>query len=247
MTWANGGGAWNAPPLDAEDYGAFLRALAGQFRGRIAYYEIGNEPNSSAFWAPAPNVRRYAEMLRAAYRGVKAADPKAQVISGGTAPWGPIYVDPVTWARELYALGAGSAFDALGAHPYSAPRSPDDDSATFARLSLVRDVRAIMVANGDEAKPIIITEMGWTTARGGSGVSEEVQARFLGRAYERILSEFPYVRIVCVYAFRDPGTDPADHESNFGLVTNAYEPKRAFFALQEAAASYRQRSTAHQP
>ena len=59
----------------------------------------------------------------------------------------------------------------------------------------------MMEANGDAAKQIWITEMGWSTYS-GSGVTEAEQAQYLVKAYRR-LESYPYVRAALQYNFRN--------------------------------------------
>lgn len=239
--WASPWGRVGGLPTRSSDVERFMHALASHFRGRIPSYEIGNEPNSAKYWLPRVSVTEYLEFLRAAHAGIARGDPDAQVLTGGTANWGSSFVDPLSWQRQLYRAGGGRYFDGVAMHPYSTPLSPDDDSQTFARLSLVRDMRAIMVASGDAAKPIVISEFGWTTTavRTGRwiGVSEEAQAQYVARGYARILAEFPYVAAACLYTFRDTTDDPLDYDGNFGLVAQDYRAKPAYEAYRRSGAA----------
>ena len=46
--------AVSSPPASADVYGDFAGATAGHFRGRVAAYEIWNEPNSAMSWTSGP-------------------------------------------------------------------------------------------------------------------------------------------------------------------------------------------------
>ena len=67
-------------------------------------------------------------MLKRAYVEIKAVDPTATVLAGGTAPApdDPSGRDmsPVTFLRNIYANGGKGYFDAFAHHPYSFPCSP---------------------------------------------------------------------------------------------------------------------------
>ena len=84
--------------------------------------------------------------------------------------------------QGMYDAGAASYFDLLGAHGagYKAPPETDPDvvandpilnnydpsPAELRRIYCFRhveDVRAVMVANGDADKRIVLLEFGWTT------------------------------------------------------------------------------------
>ena len=56
----------------------------------------------------------------------------------------------------------------------------------------IEEVHASMVAAGDGAKGIWVTEFGWATNTTEYGVSEAVQADYLTKGFER-LERYPYV------------------------------------------------------
>ena len=64
----------------------YVRAVAEHYKGRIRAYEIWNEQDGG-FWRPAPNAAQYTELLKIAYREIKAVDPDATVIVGGMCYW----------------------------------------------------------------------------------------------------------------------------------------------------------------
>ena len=123
--WARAG--TRSPPsafaADPADYGAFVGRIAGRYRGRVAAWELGNEPNHTKSFA-VPDARRYLGFLRAGYRAIKAADPQAIVATGGIGGTrdarGDIPGDE--FVAQLYALGAQRWFDVLSYHPVVAPR-----------------------------------------------------------------------------------------------------------------------------
>lgn len=231
---------WAAPPQRMEDFGDFVGYAVKRFSPRVRAWELWNEPDWYPFWKPMPDVTGFARMLRAGYTKGKAADPQATFISGGLAG------NDVAYLKQLYAAGGGGFFDALGVHPYVFARSPDamtnDPRHSFSGLA---DLRAVMVENGDAAKPIWITEMSWSTnARAPSagpadgqaeGVSEETQADYLTRAYRKIAQEYPFVQIAFWYNLRDKGTNRTLPDDNYGLVRFDFRPKPAFFAMERVA------------
>ncbi|MDI6772970.1 MAG: beta-galactosidase [bacterium] len=235
--WANPRG-WDAPPLRMRDLGDFVGFAVRRFSSRVKHWEIWNEPDWHEFWKPAPDVRGFVEMLREAYTNGKAADPQATFISGGLAGNNTDYL------RQMYALGASPFFEVLGVHPYVFQRSPDvvhpHVRNSFHGLG---ELRKIMVANGDAAKPIWITEMSWPTNRRApgatgdwaEGVNQATQAAYLSRAYEKIAAEYPFVQVAMWYNLRDKGTNPTLAYHNYGLVQHNFEPKPAYFALQRQA------------
>ena len=238
--WANSAGT-HAPPLRMRDLGDFVGYAVRRFSSRVKHWEIWNEPDWHEFWRPAPDVRGFVEMLREAYTKGKAADPQATFISGGLAGNNTDYL------RQMYALGAHPFFDALGVHPYVLQRSPDEVHP-HVRNSFhgLGELRKIMVANGDAAKPIWITEMSWPTNRRApgatgdwaEGVSHATQAAYLSRAYEKIAQEYPFIQVAMWYNLRDKGTNPTLAYHNYGLVQNNFEPKPAYFAYRALGRSF---------
>ncbi|MEI2689300.1 MAG: hypothetical protein V9H69_06125 [Anaerolineae bacterium] len=157
--------------LDEEHYAAFgdyVYEFVRRYRDQVNYIIIWNEPNLSLEWGYRPvDPAGYTRMLQVAYTRAKEANPAVQVLGGALAPtlappgseWG---MDDLHYLQAMYDAGAAPYFDILAAHAYGGKFAPDEpaapDAINFARTELLR---AIMVANGDEAKPIMITEGGW--------------------------------------------------------------------------------------
>src|SRR5437879_12756072 len=80
--WANGGQVKDVPPTDPEDYGRMAYWAADHFKGRVAAWEVWNEPNRTESWAgtAADHVRP----LKAAYPQFKAGDPAATGVLGAS-------------------------------------------------------------------------------------------------------------------------------------------------------------------
>jgi hypothetical protein len=138
-SWANGGAGVSVAPTHPADLREFAHALAARYSGNFAgfppvrFFSIWNEPNSSLFLTPqfdsrgrpvAPRV--YAQLVQAAYAGIKQADPDALVAAGETAPRGhdrplPGLHDsesPGSFARLVAAAAPHLPFDSWAHHPY---------------------------------------------------------------------------------------------------------------------------------
>jgi hypothetical protein len=206
-TWTRRDGCTtNGPPDDMADFATFVGAMAERYQGKIAAYEIWNEPNLAREWCDeAPEPARYAEMLRVAYAAIKAADPGAIVVSAGYAPTGtqpPTAMPDDAYLSALYDAMGGSSdgyFDMLGLHApgYAAPPETDPAEAAasadfggerYFAMRHVEDMRAIQVARGDGDKQVAILEMGWTSDPlhadyAWHQVTEAQKADYLTRAY----------------------------------------------------------------
>ena len=232
--WANGGRGDRALPTNPADYARAARWAAAKWAGRVGAWEIWNEPNSDDFMTGADPVA-YARLLQAAYPAIKAGDPQATVVSGGT-----MYVD-TDWIAKMYAAGAGGNFDAIAVHPYmgvadQAPETPDDGTQwTLAHVASLHD---LMVQHGDGAKGIWLTEMGWSTHATAAdapnwqrGVTEKAQADFTVRSIAFTASKLPWVTHMFFYTERDQ-VDSHVQDNNYGLLRRDLTPKPVYAALQ---------------
>lgn len=229
-----------AIPVDAASYAAFAGRVAARYQGRVMAYVVWNEPNLAAEWAKQPpDPAGYVELLCAAQSAVRAADPQALVVSAGLAPTNhadAMALDDRRYLQAMYAAGAGECFDVLGAHPYGFAYPPDDahgahDGLNFARLA---DLRAIMVEQGDENKPVWATELGWTTdptkEKEWLRVSEEEQSRYLARAFEQAGQEWPWLERIAVWNLSS-GLAADDERRGYSILADDGTPKAAYEAL----------------
>jgi polysaccharide biosynthesis protein PslG len=227
--WAGGVG-YNSWPVDASQVTRVTKYLATRYKGKVAAWEIWNEPDCIG-GCPNGSPQQFVKVLKAGYQGVKAGDRNAIVVSGG------ISGNNAEWISRMYASGAKGYFDALAVHPYQDPPTAAPDAACenrvyrFTCLTLIRDQ---MVRNGDSAKPIWLTEYGWTTAQSGDrvGVDEATQAVYLTQALNLLRNYAPYVTNAFWYTMRDRD-DSTEYENDFGLLHVDGSEKPAFGALQQ--------------
>lgn len=237
-------------PANANDYARFAGAAAARYgslstnsrlRGTITTWSLWNEPNHQEFSLPRPDPDKYAAMVKAAYTAIKAADPNAIVMTGGTSP-APDEPDgteysPVTWLQGLYARGAGRSFDAVAHHPYSFPTNPLDahDWNAFTQTQMLYDV---MVAHGDAAKKIWATEAGAPTGTDRQALSDAQQAQWVHDYYQGWNTTFRnFTGPLLWFRLRDNGTNLADRWQNLGLLRIDGTPKPAYAAYQQMTGS----------
>jgi hypothetical protein len=179
----------------------------------VRHYEIWNEPNASVFWKPQPNPGDYAKLLEAAYKSCKETDPDSIVLGCSTAG------TDLDFIGKVLAAGGGRFMDAVSFHPYGQPLPPEKKILTdLARLK--------SLAPG---KPLWITEIGYPTFAGASGVDEETQANYLVRTF-LLARTSPAIERVSWYDFQNDGEDRAEGEFNFGIVRMDRTPKPAYRA-----------------
>lgn len=196
----------------------------------VTGWEIWNEPNTTTYWkgtalrpntdvqVPLTAVADYVKLLNASYTALKAADSKAVVLGGSLAG------GDIAYLKKMYDLGA--KFDALSMHPYP-KANPFDGGKTYgvdqtdARDPLSYDwsfkhailtARAEMVARGDAAKKIWLTEFGSgsTSDWGGAG-SPTLQAKHMKDALA-LIPGWDFVHTALAYRSYDEGGD------TFGVI-----------------------------
>jgi hypothetical protein len=241
--WANGGSSSiAAPPVNDADYATFLSYLVNAFHGRVNAWEIWNEEASPNWWTGTP--AQFASLLAAAYPAVKSADPRAMVILGANDP---------TFLSTLYADGAKNDFDAVAVHtdtacdvasPYVYEYNQDTTTVNQYFFLGFTGIHALMAANGDGAKPIYMTEIGWSTtpaecttgAWAGqklAGVTPAIQATYLQQAYHCLAQpQFSYVKAAMWFELYNVGTT-TDQLDNYGLLNADFSPKPSFGAFQQ--------------
>jgi len=87
----------------------FSKKMAAEFKGRITFWEFGNEEDSGDNAAPWD----YATALKVSYLGIKAGNPDAQVMNGAFC------VRPGHFHRILFQSDAGLYMDIFNHHIYS--------------------------------------------------------------------------------------------------------------------------------
>lgn len=234
------GDAW-AQPASASAFAAWAGAVAARYAGSgvVKCFEIWNEPNIETFWQPRPDPAAYTADLRAAYAAIKRADPSVVVISGGLAPAlnsGTSY-NARTFLEDMYTDGAKGSFDGVGDHPYSYPASPDEFeswSGWSQQSETSPSLRSVMVANGDSAMKIWITEFGAPTS-GSNSVGVIGQSDQLVQAISQV-KKLDWVGSFYIYTWADLPSLPPD-QNGFGLLTDDGAPKPAYAAVSAALAA----------
>ena len=232
--WAAVSGAQGnqfAQPASPAAFANWAGAVAKRYAGKGAkYFEIWNEPNNPAFWAPKPDPAAYTLDLEAAYKAIKAVDPSAVVLSGGLAPQPDSSTSyaPLTFLEDMYADGAKGSFDGVGFHPYSFPLDPGtyNRGSAWSQMSQTSpSVRSIMTANGDSAKKIWITEYGAPTSGTTQNHSDAEQSNELVQAISQV-EHLSWVGSFYIYTWEDGVPD-----EGFGVLTVNGAKKPAYAAM----------------
>ena len=248
-------GSWRPEAEAVGDYGA---ALARRYDGtypdparpgvtlpRVDAFQVWNEPNLSKYLSPqwsggrrvAPVV--YRAMLNAFHAGVRSRQPRATVVTAGTAPFGDFGQGQRTMPVDFWAavLERPVRFDVLSHHPYSvgAPgrraRNAGDvsipDMGKLARLVRIARRQGTVVAR----PRLWVTEVGYDSSPPDpNGVPVATQARWLEETLYRLWLQG--VSTVLWYTVADQPPVPSYAASTQGGVlyrNGAPKPARTAF------------------
>jgi hypothetical protein len=213
--FADGDAAWDAYTQRFARFSGQIAAALGE-EGQA--YQIWNEPD---FVAPLPGYDPrilpavYARMLAATYRTIKA-------VSGATVVTGGLNSGDAGWLAQVAAAQGGRLpADAVGLQPYGQRPAPDwpDRAWGFGEIGeLIERYRQV-------------TDLPmWITEAGLDSDDQALQAAYLKRFYQSVISRYPgTVAHVFWFAYSDGMVAP------FGLVDAAGQPKSAYGAYQQIA------------
>lgn len=216
-------------PRDPRQYARFLKTLIARYGPGgslwtqnpgvrpvpVRAWQIWNEPSIEKYFSEQPYLRPYARLLAASHTAVKQADPGATVVMAGLANFttggGGV---SLSWRElsKLYRSGIKGNFDAVAVHPFSGRPS---NSLKITRLN-----REVMDRNGDRRKPLWLTEITWSSAKGqkpttaGWETTEGGQAAKLRAAYTLFARERKRLRLQRIYWYTWATTD-RDSPSSF--------------------------------
>ena len=139
----------------------------------IRYWEIWNEPNIG-FLSPPEGINRaelYAKLLTIATEEIRRLDPGAKIVAfntaGGTPDHGQAlkadgmfeklkYMGWRKFLRDSVTLAGPDGFDAVGLHPYTQPRGPEEGGVIKGLEMLGEVSKELEFAD----KPVWFTEVG---------------------------------------------------------------------------------------
>lgn len=204
------------PPLEAQDFGNYAYQLAKKYPD-IIHWQVWNEPNNPIFWPSGPNAEEYAKILKAAYYGIKEANPNAQVVLGG------ISLNDFNYLRKLYEAGARPYFDKMAVHLYNPLMSPSQYLENE-----IKDLHNLMEVYDDGKKEIWLTEIGWYTGSSAASVNEEQQASFMKELFD-VVKDNKYIGAVFWHTLMDcdANRDASNPEHNYGIFKGNLDPKKA--------------------
>lgn len=166
--WAGGGSLGNIPPSHTPYWEEYVRRVAQRYKGRVAAYEIWNEPNLSGNsgigigWDLALSVYpRYTDYLRIAAQQIRTWAPGTLVVGPGTSS------QPNSRTVEIFKMiqstNSSQYIDVVSFHA-----NGGDNSIIDVRSWIQSHLNTLTVRNpSNSAKPIWVTEMGWRSGAVG--------------------------------------------------------------------------------
>jgi O-antigen/teichoic acid export membrane protein len=231
----------NQPPRsDAElrVWTSLVTQLAEHVNGQIDYLEIWNEPNDTKWWPTGPDPEEFARLLGVTYSALHAVAPTIQVVSGGLASNDIGYLEKVYQAFGTLGFET-TPFDLLGSHPFAGDHAPDsvDPAKRYDRKPFglydenfagFTGLHAVMAEHGDGAKPVYISQFGYSTRAGdGHGaVPDELRATYLTQALRQTTCVH-YVPVFSWYALHPTPWDPPE----YALLDQQNRPNQTYAAL----------------
>jgi polysaccharide biosynthesis protein PslG len=238
-----------SPPKDPATYAEFLRLCIARYgpagtvwaehpevpKTPIRDWQIWNEPNLSNYFSVQPFAKPYVRLLKAARRAIRSADPGAKVVMAGLANF--------SWKdlEKLYKAHVKGQFDVAAVHPFSGfPRN----SVKIARYN-----RRVMDRHGDRRKPMWLTELTWTSAKGKTQnihnweTTESGQATRLTQGYRLYVKARRKLRLQRIYWYTWAGYEKPPNSFEYsGLrrftVDGTFEDKPALAAFRAVTKRY---------
>ena len=250
-SWANGGRTPEWAPSNRE-YARFLTAASRKYRS-VRHWMIWGEANRLDNFKPLPagrrkGPRRYATLLRAAYRALNRENQANLVIGGMTLSFGAVATaDFVRWMR--LPNGKPPPLDLWGHNPFST-RFPDLKPDGFRGYPGARDICDLEILHREVGRAyrgqypqfrrrgprLWISEYTISSDSNdrwfGFHVSRKDQARYLSAAYRiarrsAFIAAFGWIPLI-----DEPATRP--NGVNAGLMTWEGERKPSYFAYKRA-------------
>ena len=208
------------------DIVSFVRDLVSRYKpggiginatnsGRgVLEYQIWDEPNTIQGWPNAPSAVEYVNWLRELYPVIKSLQSSAKVVFGGLQACNtsfpssaqsrnPTHIDAVTFVRACYERGVKDFYDIMAYHPLTLstsqiPKPLPPNARTIAEADRLR---TLMVTNGDGAKSMYWTEVGFDTTLVTPAQQRDYLSTMRWFAQTR-----PWVTGLGVYSYRDSST-----------------------------------------
>lgn len=217
------------PPRDPKTYALRMMLLAKRYP-QVDAWQVWNEPNILAFWAPKADPEGYGRLLLPAVQALRATVPDKPIAMAGMAyfselPTGGLMI------QKMGELGAFNLNLIVAYHPYTAQaEGSDNDERDF--VGKVQPAHQWLRAAS--VKQIWATEWGWSSYEGPKEeqpiVGEQGQADHTLRRLA-LMAALDYDRVF-LFTLSDLDARASVRDRRYGLLRENGDPKPVYHALQ---------------
>ena len=157
-------------PRDIKQWQEYLKDFASRYKGRINYFQMGNESDCRPSFYPF-SPQYYLEYLKAGYEAVKSASPEAKIGLAGFC-WAPFYPDkPFAAGDASFSMAAfldlnpQPYFDIVDIHLYSLS---SQNKTWDVCVAPVKALRNTLRRYGVDKKPLWNSETGFPSGVKGT-------------------------------------------------------------------------------
>jgi len=219
-------------PRTSDQIDAFKRYVlyvVRYFAGRVTYYELWNEWNTTTGSAQAGTPEDYVHLESVIFPAVRSVQPTVKMLAAASSGKGL----KDGWMDKFFSLKGASFCSGVSIHPYAwydpAMRTPE------ASLRLIDKIETSAKKwSGGSDVPLYITEIGWPSYDGDKTTSQDDVAQYLMRFY-LLASTRSYIEGVWWYALKDLTPVSGNPEGHFGVFDSLFEGKPSATALQQTA------------
>ncbi|MEZ5102770.1 MAG: glycosyl hydrolase [Thermoleophilia bacterium] len=244
-------------PKKLSDLTNFARAVSSRYGSKVRFYTVWNEANTGRFLFPQykngkpVSPANYVKLYKAAYKGIKAGNPKAKVAIGLTSPRGRKGIQnkgtdqlfPLDFMKGVAkACGRSCKFDAYAHNPYPTnAKAPATQGLPFPSVNLsklgpfVNEIKKAFKLR--KAPKLWITEMGFrTNPPDPKAMSASQQAQSAKKSLQ-IAKANKNVELYIWFILQDDSGAPAPTawEAGGGLLDSTGAPKPALAAFAAIA------------
>ena len=208
--------AETCPPHDTSAIEDHLAELSARYGTKIAYYEIGNEWDLRHFF-PVGDIEDAIRAQRAGFAGIRRGCRNATLMPCGWACPGDSRPVELKGIQEAVMKRCKYAYDVHAIHMHGDYRSY--------RKRLVERFLPLRKKWGVDDVPWFASETACTSVNG----REVAVAEFV---WSKILLSWAYGSTDYIwYNLRAKGSDPADSEHGYGVLTADFHPRAAYAAF----------------
>lgn len=186
---------------------AAKQAVLNEANEKTEYIEILNEWNIRSFNPNGLGQDVYIKYLKSAYDAIKTVNSDIKVVGGTYAGY------DVGSLRTFLQLGGLEYCDAVSYHPYQT------QSISLDRIkSETETTRQMMLEYAGEVKSIVLSELGWSTAKDHPQSMIEEDRRKAFPMYNIYAYANEYIEKIYLYDLVRDGNVETEREHNFGLL-----------------------------